>query len=1729
MKKTFSKLLTILLIIAVFITSCDNSPDALSAISIESGYESEIRIEDYENGVELPKANVIAHYIKGGSKAVNAEYCITAKDGDSASYIEGGMTALGKGIYTITATYTEGSATKTATYTVNVTGDERLLINELSGTDLYAGDNASNVSAIAVIEEADGTRKDVDASTITYKLTDSEGNEKNKETDNLDTGTYILTVISGSLEANANFVVSKGYLPISFTISEIDEDGKVNKDADTLDLTDLTVTVYYEDELNPNLNTTKTITLFDGDAIKENVAITLDENSISDYSKVDLSSYGKGQTATIKVSVEKAFAQAVKSDGNPTSFTDFVGEMEAQSKKILVTVNPSISNLSVITNEKTESLAYVEKDTVELSNITFSYDDGTGADELSITSASEGVTVTFNGDNQNSSFNLIEGENAVSVTYGGATASTTINAEKIAIAKAITAANGIQTEYRVNPGEGNETVSVSIPDNLELKVTYEDGETGTVKVTDKNKVTFAFERQDIEDYQPVSTMALLTENNTISGDDTIEFDTGTSGKYALTITYSSPSDFTHRQSSSVSDENRLQEGASLTYEHTEAIDIKRSATITDLNIAIPSDVEYKEHVEDDTITPDDVTFKFTNIYGDEDISLNNASQDNFTLEYSLDKKEWTKISNEGYALTDATTYFRVSYYADDTDNENHTVSTEECTIEPKPLLTPSSISIVESLSETINMEDKNGQSYTVKDGKLSVKLTYADETTAEETIEVIGSNNTVNENFFVTVNNVAYDEFKYSYDANNLGEKEVKVTLKNERAYTKRPVKEVTDSAVEDPSASYNITIQRNPIIKDAAYKGEATVYNHSVLALSDFSFIYVNNIGEESNITLSDEGVTDIYIGEAVQTDNVTLPDAYEESYTVAFKYENTDGTLTISEVTEDVPAELVLAEDESIKTSYKATSPNFTYSLNENVTVKYLSGWEDKNVPSSSISFKIGEVSITEGTAITEENENTNISVIYSDQGIGVYKNNEEYATTIAYDSIYGIKVTRNNNVTKAIVKTDDPSSINAKQFVSSVILVFESGAEEEYEGEYALSVEGEPNAVRESIQLVPTVSINEETVEDAENAITVQIVDNKYELAAYDSEAIVIDSESTDFKIPEIFNHVADGTAIFFLGYYDEEGDIVTYGEESSDIYIKTSGTPYYTTKTSSDNTEYSVPTDFTVSNKIVSTKGAVTLHPILMPANEVVTVEDSVITDDLDYSSIILGIPNSITKIGSNAFKGNTNIKMIVFEKDSSLETIGERALNAMDIRYIMIPNSVKTMEVGALGDSVEGAQVGYLEFEENAQLSDINGDYVFTNGNFGNILIPSSLSTVPINSFTNSKYPMTVVIEERNTALTLPDNLFNNNNTSDTGIGIVFIPKNVNLSSNTFNGINVDQIVIDGQQNGLEFGKTSPWGASEDATVTWLIESEIIATASDYPAYLEEGESFTATLSITDKIGTEKTETVEFTAPNRSETEDGTFTLSYTIDGEKVEIEFTATIVDAKISNAEDLSSFLSSNTEKVGYVTTSFTTSGFNIDNGKSLYGANGVEIGLTSLAPDSDSYVIISGNNVIIKTLTFYLSTNENDEEHYLMKANNVANLRLEDVVLDNSRTYKAGGSAYFDHVLGSTFNSVDFLGNVPLVPVWLNDSQLTLNNCEFGQNNDGVYAYARFMLAGERNNIMISGDTPYFDRWASNANNNISHVIFSGTPNLSNNWSPKGSFTVEDVTYYYYEPSTT
>ena len=140
-----------------------------------------------------------------------------------------------------------------------------------------------------------------------------------------------------------------------------------------------------------------------------------------------------------------------------------------------------------------------------------------------------------------------------------------------------------------------------------------------------------------------------------------------------------------------------------------------------------------------------------------------------------------------------------------------------------------------------------------------------------------------------------------------------------------------------------------------------------------------------------------------------------------------------------------------------------------------------------------------------------------------------------------------------------------------------------------------------------------------------------------------------------------------------------------------------------------------------------------------------------------------VPDSVLEIGSYAFSGDFNMRVIQFSEDSLLETIGPNSFSNSGITEFTIPASVTVIGEAAFANTLN---LETITFAPDSAIERIENS-VFENSAISNVRIPESVTAIGIGAFKASKL----------TAVTIP--------ASVTTIGEQAFANTLSLGSITF--------------------------------------------------------------------------------------------------------------------------------------------------------------------------------------------------------------------------------------------------------------------------------------------------------------------------------------------------------
>ena len=136
-----------------------------------------------------------------------------------------------------------------------------------------------------------------------------------------------------------------------------------------------------------------------------------------------------------------------------------------------------------------------------------------------------------------------------------------------------------------------------------------------------------------------------------------------------------------------------------------------------------------------------------------------------------------------------------------------------------------------------------------------------------------------------------------------------------------------------------------------------------------------------------------------------------------------------------------------------------------------------------------------------------------------------------------------------------------------------------------------------------------------------------------------------------------------------------------------------------------------------------------------------------------------IPSSVTEIGKGAFSETNNLQAVVFEENSSVTTIKESAFEGSNVKEIEIPKSVVTIEKNAFKDATK---LEDLTFEENSNLTTIKESAFENNSSLEEVEIPKNVTIIEKNAFKDNTELKTVTFESGSKLETIGESAFENN-------------------------------------------------------------------------------------------------------------------------------------------------------------------------------------------------------------------------------------------------------------------------------------------------------------------------------------------------------------------------------
>lgn len=270
-------------------------------------------------------------------------------------------------------------------------------------------------------------------------------------------------------------------------------------------------------------------------------------------------------------------------------------------------------------------------------------------------------------------------------------------------------------------------------------------------------------------------------------------------------------------------------------------------------------------------------------------------------------------------------------------------------------------------------------------------------------------------------------------------------------------------------------------------------------------------------------------------------------------------------------------------------------------------------------------------------------------------------------------------------------------------------------------------------------------------------------KTSTTAYNVTAIVVGEGVTELG-KQIFRSMTDVESISLpasietigVSVFTDMGSLttITVAEKSQYFVIDASGVLYskdfatvYKYPDGKTDTSYTVNASCTTIGSEAFFK--TTLEELILPDN-LEGISSWSIASAHSLESIT--IPNTVTHIDSCAFSGSSAITKLIFEENSTLETIASGAFYSTGITGdLVIPASVKTIgeESSTYGAFSSGHTLTSVSFEEGSQCTFIGNKTFWGNGGgdtLTSVTIPESVTYIGGSAFANLTGLKTVTIE-----------------------------------------------------------------------------------------------------------------------------------------------------------------------------------------------------------------------------------------------------------------------------------------------------------------------------------------------------------------------------------------------
>ncbi len=151
----------------------------------------------------------------------------------------------------------------------------------------------------------------------------------------------------------------------------------------------------------------------------------------------------------------------------------------------------------------------------------------------------------------------------------------------------------------------------------------------------------------------------------------------------------------------------------------------------------------------------------------------------------------------------------------------------------------------------------------------------------------------------------------------------------------------------------------------------------------------------------------------------------------------------------------------------------------------------------------------------------------------------------------------------------------------------------------------------------------------------------------------------------------------------------------------------------------------------------------ITPCYLPLSDVFEMDGSVISATKGTLYEFYGIPSSVTEIGAGAFRNNSTVKAIAFEKGAQVKSIDSDSFYFSSLEYIEIPSSVETIAERAFDGATALKSV---IFEEGSNLRTIGHD-AFSALTMKEFTIPRSVREIGRSAFGLDVYLERVIFEE----------------------------------------------------------------------------------------------------------------------------------------------------------------------------------------------------------------------------------------------------------------------------------------------------------------------------------------------------------------------------------------------